>query len=1180
MLEQMIRDQYQRDRALDVKTSFIVQAPAGSGKTELLTLRYLKLLSKSKDPESVLAITFTRKAAAEMRNRVIEMLNWGRQLKNSIRDEHQQGIKHNTESSLRQTRLLIVTETLKVSERYNWNLERNPSRLKIQTIDSFCASLARQLPIASQLGGQPSITSEIDHCYHDAIIQTLADRDKPKEISNSIQTLMWALDNQEDRAYQTLHEMLQNRDQWLQTVLTIRDEKDLAQGFLEASSEEVFKEAVSQFLASVALFEQDIFEILKYSVSNLDLKIDRLKQSSSLTEMFKNNPGNPKPWKQLRSIFLNQSGHWRKNLDPNAGFPTLATLTGQSKNVAKSIHQLVKETIRSIQEQASNEKIREQFIRLSLLPEQKSESEWRLLSAVVEILYRLNRNLMLAFSKFGVVDHTQIQSAAIMALGDAQSPSELALSLDYKLQHILVDEFQDTSQNQLVLLERLTEGWLPEDGRTLFMVGDPMQSCYRFRNANVGIFLNVCHNGLGEIDLENLILNTNFRSQPKLVNSINSIFFSSFPQYSDSILGAVPYSASFAAQPQISNETLHADWFTYESTQEKHDSKTAEAQLIANRIKSLNNDYPQQSIAILVKARSVLPPILEILRKEKIQWIATDIDRVENLSSVNDAMSLIKSIMNPADKLSWLSILRAPWCGLRSHDLLAIELANSSQIVWEKLKKIDQIDGLSDDARQRLIPFVEIIQLVMARRFDTPARELIEECWSLLGGERLYESEIETESIAWLFDELENAVIGGTLENIVAFERKIWGNFVPSSQRAQRFTSESVNPVQILTIFKAKGLEFDHVFLPGLNKQEPSDTQKLLNWHEFVNERNEPRLLLSLIDHSIKDEKHENNANDLIKFEEKIKKELEFNRILYIAMTRAKLTVSLSGTFLTKQKDSLKPIKNSILNVLWPSIKNYAPLSPTVHYPNKNLPKAKDQYASETKTTKIRRQKTAISLSTNESYSPNNASFTDSHQECFTSMTIEPYNETASQEREFKAAVGNLLHEFFESQATKKTSLPLRLQLEKIEGYWRRTLEKETISATTINTNIQRMKELTTQALNGINAWIFDASLKNSSNELPISTKKKLFSAEDPAWFTKTYVVDRSFIDEKEVRWVIDYKTSIKPEDQSEDLFIENLKTAHSPQLQRYAKLFSDFEDRPIKKAIFAISLNKLIMLE
>jgi ATP-dependent exoDNAse (exonuclease V) beta subunit len=90
----------------------------------------------------------------------------------------------------------------------------------------------------------------------------------------------------------------------------------------------------------------------------------------------------------------------------------------------------------------------------------------------------------------------------------------------------------------------------------------------------------------------------------------------------------------------------------------------------------------------------------------------------------------------------------------------------------------------------------------------------------------------------------------------------------------------------------------------------------------------------------------------------------------------------------------------------------------------------------------------------------------------------------------------------------------------------------------------------------------------------------KLFSAEDPAWFTKTYVVDRSFIDKKEVRWVIDYKTSIKPEDQSEDLFIENLKTAHSQQLQRYAKLFSDFEDRPIKKAIFAISLNKLIMLE
>jgi ATP-dependent exoDNAse (exonuclease V) beta subunit len=124
------------------------------------------------------------------------------------------------------------------------------------------------------------------------------------------------------------------------------------------------------------------------------------------------------------------------------------------------------------------------------------------------------------------------------------------------------------------------------------------------------------------------------------------------------------------------------------------------------------------------------------------------------------------------------------------------------------------------------------------------------------------------------------------------------------------------------------------------------------------------------------------------------------------------------------------------------------------------------------------------------------------------------------------------------------------------------------------------MKKLTIQTLTGNNAWIFDPSLKDSSNEITITTKEKIFSTENSAWFERNYIVDRSFIDENEVRWVIDYKTSLKPEDQSEKSFIANLETAHSPQLQKYAQLFSDFEDRSIKKAIFAISFNKLILLE
>ena len=79
--------------------------------------------------------------------------------------------------------------------------------------------------------------------------------------------------------------------------------------------------------------------------------------------------------------------------------------------------------------------------------------------------------------------------AAENALGNNENPSDLALFMDYKIQHLLIDEFQDTSITQYRLIEKLIIGWQPNDGRTIFAVGDPMQSIYRFRQAEVGLFL-------------------------------------------------------------------------------------------------------------------------------------------------------------------------------------------------------------------------------------------------------------------------------------------------------------------------------------------------------------------------------------------------------------------------------------------------------------------------------------------------------------------------------------------------------------------------------------------------------------------------------------------------------------------------------------------------------------------
>ena len=160
-----IGDIAERRRALDPSRSFIVQAPAGSGKTELLIQRYLVLLSRVQSPEEIAAITFTRKAAAEMRKRVLE------ELPNAGEIAH---------------------------------------RLRIETIDAFCLSLARQLPVAARFGVAPGIADDPAPLYREAAWRTASAFDNP-----AVARLLAHLDNNVGTAVALLAGMLARRDQWL-----------------------------------------------------------------------------------------------------------------------------------------------------------------------------------------------------------------------------------------------------------------------------------------------------------------------------------------------------------------------------------------------------------------------------------------------------------------------------------------------------------------------------------------------------------------------------------------------------------------------------------------------------------------------------------------------------------------------------------------------------------------------------------------------------------------------------------------------------------------------------------------------------------------------------------------------------------------------------------------------------
>ncbi len=212
------QDALAREKALDPAHSFIVQAPAGSGKTELLVRRYLVLLAQVRFPESIIAITFTRKAAAEMRLRILNAL--------------EMALQPSPLSAKEEIRWQLARKVLNHDKTMDWNLLANPNRLRIQTIDSFCQTLTRQMPLLSTLGDQLTPIDNPDFLYRLAAQELIAHLENESPWQEALVHIFKHLDNDFNRLESLLSELLSHREQWL--VYLAKDSIHL-QKYLEKS---------------------------------------------------------------------------------------------------------------------------------------------------------------------------------------------------------------------------------------------------------------------------------------------------------------------------------------------------------------------------------------------------------------------------------------------------------------------------------------------------------------------------------------------------------------------------------------------------------------------------------------------------------------------------------------------------------------------------------------------------------------------------------------------------------------------------------------------------------------------------------------------------------------------------------------------------------------------------------
>src|SRR5438067_519188 len=278
MADQLEREDLEaRVRALDERRSILLQAPAGSGKTSVLTQRFLRLLATVDDPGAILAVTFTRKAAAEMRARVI------RALRGEVRADEPGAPE-----------LGGLAEAARQHARSRGrSFEEDTQALRIQTIDSFTYWLASQLPIAARAGGALEVTETPDELYRRAARRTLLTAEHDAALGADAALLFERLDNQWILVERLLAEMLEKRAHWLRYVLG-SDPGELC-ARVNASLSHMVRGELARILARLP--------------RALRLAAQELPGIGALRE----DPAHLGAWKRLAASTLT-GGHWRQRL--------------------------------------------------------------------------------------------------------------------------------------------------------------------------------------------------------------------------------------------------------------------------------------------------------------------------------------------------------------------------------------------------------------------------------------------------------------------------------------------------------------------------------------------------------------------------------------------------------------------------------------------------------------------------------------------------------------------------------------------------------------------------------------------------------------------------------------------------------------------------------------------------
>lgn len=852
-------NEQQKKAVYTIDRNISVSAGAGSGKTRVLVERFVYILQDSamhpeREPVNaadIMAITFTKKAAGEMKERIREAIN--------IKING----KYDDAGNLEQV------PDKEQAEFWKQQLE-SLERAQINTMHSFCGRVLRENPV--EAGIDPSFI-------------TLEDFDNEDFIVNGIKRF--------------LRLQLKNGDADLKLLVD-----SYGMSSLEKQLVDVYPHIVGYD------FHKDVFAAYEESAVKLEENCEKLKTA-------------------LLDFVAGKEGYFKKK---GTVYDKIVGLEKRLPDIFKTIdnRDYIEDGYASVIKGISSKNLTTYLNSIKKLANKidgaifdKKALDGGYLKAWDTVLQAMVEYLEQEKLKQDMLNFDDLENMAIRLL---KNNPQVCQKYMRKFKHIMVDEFQDTNDKQRQLVYLLCGGDADVlKGRKLFIVGDPKQSIYRFRNADVSVFLRV-QNDISKTNKQlipydadlaqdvnegNLEMGTNYRSSNMVLEACNAAFEKLLGKKEDAGSGTV-FFESLAFGNKSKESTIIPELITIPFAKEESSQRRRfEADAVADKILQLHQDGVKfGDMAVLVRVTTYNKFLADTFMAKGIPYQIVDAKGFYQQQEILDVLNLLNVLDNKHNSIQLAGVLRSPYFGLDDNTITKLFIEGGTDNLWDSLQSADW-QLFSEVQGKRLKRAADALAYLRNTASFNSLSVLWEQLWQVLkldvvlarqlhGANRLANvRKLEEMSQEYILKH------GGVLGDWLSYVKR---------KRAMDVDDRAVNlpledAVQIMTIHKSKGLEFNTVFVPFLDRTAKSDISIIKYipskfFRRVTEEGKEPMLESGLgIKIPYNGDLVDTGILTKLRQTDKALEQEELLRLLYVAMTRAEERLFLVSALEDKKLD-------------------------------------------------------------------------------------------------------------------------------------------------------------------------------------------------------------------------------------------------------------------------------------